>query len=53
MFDDLDSRADFASRPPDATETTVAALVRGDDMSGIAEDGDVIYWDDRRRRRLM
>lgn len=32
-------------RPPNATNTTVAVLVRGESMRGTAEDGWVLYYD--------
>jgi transcriptional regulator with XRE-family HTH domain len=38
---------DMASRPPDASEATVAVNVKGDSMPGVAEDGWLIYYDER------
>lgn len=34
--------------PPNATRSTVAVEVRGDSMRGIAENGWIVYYDDRR-----
>lgn len=39
---------DEAPRPPEATQFTVALIVRGDSMPGVAEDGFVVYYDERR-----
>ena len=38
---------DDVEAPPAATRSTVAAQVRGDSMPGVAEDGWLIYWDER------
>lgn len=38
---------DMAPRPFDASEETVAVRVRGDSMPGVAEDGWLIYYDER------
>lgn len=46
MYTDFDNQTELVARPPDAGQKTVAAIVRGDSMSGIAEDGDLIYWED-------
>jgi transcriptional regulator with XRE-family HTH domain len=35
-------------RPPEASDRTVAVLVRGDSMSGTADDGWILYFDDVR-----
>lgn len=37
-----------ANAPPKLTQNTVAVVVRGSSMAGIAEDGWVVYYDDRR-----
>src|SRR5690606_31648593 len=37
-----------AEAPPKATPSTVAVEVRGDSMRGVAEDGWIVYYDDRR-----
>lgn len=34
-------------RPPESNEATVAAQVRGDSMYPVADDGDLIYFDDK------
>ena len=39
-FDDVEA-------PPGASSSTVAAEVRGDSMPGVAEDGWLVYWDER------
>lgn len=39
---------DEAPRPPEATRFTVALIVRGDSMPGVAEDGFLVYYDERR-----
>ena len=36
-----------APLPPDAPANTVALLVKGDAMPGVAEDGWVVYYDDK------
>lgn len=46
MYADLDNQTELVARPPDAGDKTVAAIVRGDSMSGVADDGDLIYWED-------
>lgn len=37
-----------APMPPGGNESTVAVEVRGDSMRGVAEDGWLVYYDDRR-----
>lgn len=36
-----------AALPPESTENTVAVIVRGDSMTGLADDGSLIYYDER------
>lgn len=47
-FSGSEQPLDEAPRPPDATISTVALIVRGDSMPGIAEDGFLVYYDERR-----
>lgn len=37
-----------APMPPEAGANTVAVIVRGDSMPGIADEGDLVYYEDRR-----
>lgn len=37
-----------ANAPPRLTQSTVAVEVRGNSMAGVAEDGWIVYYDDRR-----
>jgi SOS-response transcriptional repressor LexA len=48
LYDHTQGELDRAPAPPDGgTETTVAAIVQGDSMMGRADDGDLIYYDQR------
>lgn len=39
---------DEAPRPPEATQFTVALIVRGDSMPGVADEGSIVYYEERR-----
>ncbi|MBX9717891.1 MAG: LexA family transcriptional regulator [Microbacteriaceae bacterium] len=47
LYSENDNPNETVVRPPESPDTTVAAFVRGDSMSGIADDGDIIYWDEQ------
>lgn len=48
VFSEGDGELGFAPVPPGWTESTVAVEVRGDSMRGIALDGWLVYYDDRK-----
>jgi SOS-response transcriptional repressor LexA len=48
VFQEAQGPLGTASAPPKLTQTTVAVEVRGNSMAGIAEDGWIVYFDDRR-----
>lgn len=48
LFSEAQGEIGEAPMPVNGTETTVALEVRGDSMRGIADDGALIYYDDRR-----
>lgn len=47
-FSDPGGRLDEVPRPPESSPATVALRVKGDSMPGVAEDGWVVYYDERR-----
>jgi lambda repressor-like predicted transcriptional regulator len=47
-FSESDGELGEAPVPPGATDSTVAVEVRGTSMRGIADDGWLVYYDDRR-----
>lgn len=48
LYSDGDGELGEAPMPPGGSERTVAVEVRGESMRGIAEDGWLVYYDDRR-----
>lgn len=47
-YSDAQGPLEKVERPPESTEQTVAVIVRGDSMTGIADDGWVLYYDEQR-----